>query len=85
MFYFTEPVVNLKAWQLYLGNSFFTFFVGLILIIITRLLGFIGLHSEVVNTLLHKVGRFTHAASPEYVHQYIPQIGGTSQPSQEYR
>jgi hypothetical protein len=59
-----DKVVNLRAWQLYLGNGIFTFAVGLVLLIIAKLLGTTGIHSETLNKLLSATGRITHARDP---------------------
>ncbi len=64
MFYFTEKVVNLKAWELYLGNAFWTFFVGLVLIVIAKLLGLVGIQSSTVGSILDTTGQITHAENP---------------------
>ena len=49
---FTEKVVNLKAWQLYLGNGIWTLAIGIVLIIISKLLGLFGLNNDTTNKLL---------------------------------
>jgi hypothetical protein len=49
---FTEKVVNLKAWQLYLGNGIWTLSVGIVLILISKILGLFGLNNETTNKLL---------------------------------
>ena len=67
MFYFTEKVVNLEAWQLYLGNAFWTLFVGLVLLIIAKVLGMVGLESEAVDNLLSKAGQISGARNPQIV------------------
>ncbi len=71
MFYFTEKVVNLKAWQLYLGNAFWTLFVGIVVLLIAKLLGFIGLESHIVDDLLSKSGQIAEARNPEIL-QHLP-------------
>ena len=65
MFYFTENVVDLKAWQLYLGNAFWTLFVGIILMVVAKVLGVIGLETEAVSGLLNRVSDITHARGPQ--------------------
>ena len=64
MFYFTENVIDLKAWQLYLGNAFWTLFVGLFLLVLAKLLGLVGLDHSALDTLLHKAGTIAHARDP---------------------
>ena len=65
MFYFTENVIDLKAWQLYLGNAFWTLFVGIILMVIAKVLGVIGLETEAVSGLLNRVSNITQARGPQ--------------------
>ena len=65
MFYFNDKVVNLKAWQLYLGNAFWTLFIGLLLLVIAKVLGMVGLESEAVDNLLSKAGQITQARNPQ--------------------
>ena len=65
MFYFTERVVELKAWQLYLGNAFWTLFVGLILLVIAKVLGLFGLDNNAVDNLLDRAGQIAEARNPE--------------------
>lgn len=67
MFYFFERVVELKAWQLYLGNAFWTLFVGIVLMVIAKVLGVIGLESEAVATILQRVGVVSGARSPDII------------------
>ncbi len=67
MLYFTERVVELKAWQLYLGNAFWTLFVGLILLVLAKILGVFGLDTSQVNNLLTRTGQITDSRSPEPV------------------
>lgn len=64
MFYFTEKVTDLKAWQLYLGNAFWTLFVGLLLLIIAKVLGLVGLETDAIDNLLHRVGGIAEARNP---------------------
>ena len=59
-----DKVVNLKAWQLYLGNGIFTFAVGLILLIIAKLFNMTGIQSDTINRLLSATGRVTNARDP---------------------
>ena len=59
-----DKVVNLKAWQLYLGNGIFTFAVGLVLLIIAKILGMTGIHSDTLNKVLSATGRVTQARDP---------------------
>lgn len=54
--FLTDKVVNLRAWQLYLGNSIYTFLVGFIIIIISSLFGAFGGHNRKIDQLLDKVG-----------------------------
>lgn len=65
MFYFTDKVINLKAWQLYLGNAFWTLFVGLLLLVIAKVLGLVGLESDSVDSLLSKTGQIAQARNPQ--------------------
>ena len=65
MLYFTEYVRDLKAWQLYLGNAFWTLFVGIILLVIAKVLGMVGIESEALDNLLSRAGQFTHASTPQ--------------------
>ena len=65
MFYFTERVVELKAWQLYLGNAFWTLFVGLILLVVAKVLGLFGLDNNAVDNLLDRAGQIAEARNPE--------------------
>jgi hypothetical protein len=64
MFYFNENVIDLKAWQLYLGNAFWTLFVGLFLLILAKLLGLVGLDNATMDLLMHKAGSISHARDP---------------------
>ena len=87
MFYFTEDVIQLKAWQLYLGNGFWTLFVGLVLMIIAKILGMAGIDSHTVRNLLNETRVFTHAQSPQQIRGYgnavgqAPTLTTTSAPS----
>jgi hypothetical protein len=54
--FFTEKVVKLKAWQLYLGNGIWTFLVGLVLLIVAKILGMTGIHSSTLTKLLSTAG-----------------------------
>lgn len=74
MFYFTERVVELKAWQLYLGNAFWSLFVGLLLLVIAKVLGLIGFNSTLVDDILSKTGHITHARNPEVLSNLASQI-----------
>lgn len=65
MFYFDSPVKDLKAWQLYLGNAFWTLFVGLLLLLIGKILGLFGLDHGAVSQILSKVGTVAQARSPD--------------------
>ncbi len=67
MLYFTERVVELKAWQLYLGNAFWTLFVGLILLVLAKILGVFGLDTSQINNLLTRTGQITDSRNPEPV------------------
>lgn len=53
---FTEKVVNLRAWQLYLGNGIWTLFICLVLMLLGKLFGLLGINSGQVTDLLHKAG-----------------------------
>jgi len=74
MFYFTQRVVELKAWQLYLGNAFWTLFVGLLLLMIANVLGIIVLENDVVNNLLKKTGHITEARNPVVLTELANQV-----------
>ena len=77
MFYFFERVVELKAWQLYLGNAFWTLFVGIVLMVVAKILGVIGLESEAVASILHRVGVISGARSPDIItggHAHHPTV-----------
>ena len=67
MLYFDQDVCKLKAWEFYLGNSFWTLFVGLILLLIAKVLGLIGIESDAIDNLLHRTGQFTHAQDPHQI------------------
>ena len=62
MLYLNDKVVNLRAWQLYLGNAVYTFLAGLVLLILARILGFFGLDTSEMNNLIGKVGQLSGAA-----------------------
>ena len=53
---FTEKVVNLRAWQLYLGNGIWTLLVGLVLMILGKLFGMAGINSGDLHNILSKAG-----------------------------
>lgn len=53
---FTEKVVNLRAWQLYLGNGIWTLFVGLVLLLLGKLFGVLGINNSQITGLLQKAG-----------------------------
>ena len=59
-----DKVVNLRAWQLYLGNGIFTFAVGLILLIVAKLIGMTGIHSDTLNRILGAAGKISQARDP---------------------
>ncbi len=59
-----DNVIDLKAWQLYLGNAFWTLFVGLFLMILAKLLGLVGLDNSGLNQLVQKAGSIAHARDP---------------------
>ena len=65
MFYFMENVSDLKAWQLYLGNAFWTLFVGLLILVIAKVLGLVGLETDAIDNLLHRIGGITEARDPQ--------------------
>lgn len=74
MFYFTERVVELKAWQLYLGNAFWTLFVGLILLVIAKVLGLFGIDNSAVDGLLAKAGQIAEARNPDVLSGLANQV-----------
>ena len=54
--FLTDKVVNLRAWELYLGNSIYTFLVGIIIIILSKLFGLFGGHNKKIDKILDTVG-----------------------------
>ena len=77
MFYFTQKVVELKAWELYLGNAFWTLFVGILLMIIAKVLGLVGLDTASVDNILNRAGRFTHAGHPSTLGGFVKDVEHT--------
>ncbi len=74
MFYFTEDVIQLKAWQLYLGNAFWTLFVGLVLLIIVKVLGLVGIQSDTLRNIIHETRHLTGAENPEQIRRYASAV-----------
>lgn len=56
MLFLTDKVVNLRAWELYLGNSIYTFLVGLIILIVSSLFGLFSGHNKKIDSLVDKIG-----------------------------
>lgn len=79
MLYLTDKVVNLRAWQLYLGNAIYTFLAGFVLLILARLLGFFGLDSSAVNNILGKVGQISGAKYHQGVQSQENAVQGQNQ------
>ena len=74
MFYFTEDVIQLKAWQLYLGNAFWTLFVGILLCLVVKMLGLAGIHSDALRNIIHETRNFTGAQTPEQIRGYASMV-----------
>jgi hypothetical protein len=83
MFYFEENVIDLKAWQLYLGNAFWTLFIGLFLLVLAKLLGLVGLDHSVLGTLVQKASSITHARDPNVLLNWQQGHGGHPHMAQE--
>ena len=49
--YFNMKVVNMRGWQLHVGNSLFIIFVGLIFMLLDYLIKFAGLQSRATKFL----------------------------------
>ena len=56
MFFFDQKVTNLKAWELYLGNALWTFFIGIILVLVIKLLDIFGLEKTPLGDIIHRTG-----------------------------
>lgn len=56
MFFFDQKVTNLRAWELYLGNALWTFFIGILLVIAVKLLDIFGLDKTGLGELVNKTG-----------------------------
>ena len=63
MFFFDQKVVNLKAWELYLGNALWTFFIGLVLVLTIKVLDVFGLEKTGLGELAQKAGQVMGARS----------------------
>ena len=63
MFFFDQKVVNLKAWELYLGNALWTFFIGLVLILTIKVLDVFGLENSALYDIAQKAGQVMGARS----------------------
>jgi hypothetical protein len=59
-----DKVVNLRAWQLYLGNGIFTFAVGITLMLIASLFNMFGLNNGAINNILKAAGTISGARVP---------------------
>ena len=79
MFYFTEDVIQLKAWQLYLGNAFWTLFVGIVLMLIAKVLGMVGVHSDALESILNQTGHLTNADSTNQIRDYSSALTGSTE------
>ena len=75
-----ENVIDLKAWQLYLGNAFWTLFVGLFLLVLAKLLGLVGLDNSALDMLVHKAGSIAHARDPNVLLNWQRNHHSTQQP-----
>ena len=84
MFYFMENVTDLKAWQLYLGNAFWTLFVGLLLLIIAKVLGLVGLETDAIDNLLHRIGGIAEARDPNVLFNLARGLHPHSTPTPHY-
>lgn len=56
MFFFDQKVTNLKAWELYLGNALWTFFIGIILVLTIKVLDIFGLEKTGLGEIVQKTG-----------------------------
>ena len=74
MFYFTEDVIQLKAWQLYLGNAFWTLFVGIVLLLLVKLLGLVGIQSDALRNIISETGNLTGASTPSQIRNYASAV-----------
>ena len=63
MFFFDQKVVNLRAWELYLGNALWTFFIGILLVLAVKLLDVFGLEKTGLGELVNKTGEVIGARS----------------------
>lgn len=57
MFFFDQKVTNLKAWELYLGNALWTFFIGILLVLAIKVLDIFGLEKSNLGEILEKTGQ----------------------------
>jgi len=72
MLFLTDKVVNLKAWQFYLGNSIFTFLVGLILVVLSKILGIFNVS---LPKFAKQLERFESQNNNAFVMFYAPWCG----------
>ena len=56
MFFFDQKVTNLRAWELYLGNALWTFFIGILLVLAVKLLDIFGLEKTGLGEIVNKTG-----------------------------
>ena len=63
MFFFDQKVTNLRAWELYLGNALWTFFIGILLVISIKLLDIFGLNNTGLGELVQRTGTVIGARS----------------------
>lgn len=56
MFFFDQKVTNLRAWELYLGNALWTFFIGILLVVAVKLLDVFGLQKTGLGEIMHRTG-----------------------------
>lgn len=56
MFFFDQKVTNLRAWELYLGNALWTFFIGILLVLAVKLLDVFGLEKTGLGEIVNKTG-----------------------------
>ena len=63
MFFFDQKVTNLRAWELYLGNALWTFFIGILLVLAVKLLDIFGLNKTGLGEIVQRTGEVIGARS----------------------